>query len=223
MATGAATDGPFWASRRIAAGFGASHRFDGYAALCFPQQHAQHSPRSQRERGADPFLHKELITDSGGPGRRRGGIGQEVAFVVLDGEHGPTDFIEGSIQLNGRSDKGNFPLYGRGGGGCGRGGGLWLNDAAMAHGVYQRFWPEDRVRFQIGGGGGFGDAFTRELERVAEDVRAGLVSAAGAQDDYGVVIDPETGAVDVGGKRTRCARPMSGLGGAMRTSRASGD
>ena len=47
-----------------------------------------------------------------------------------------------------------------------------------------------------GGGGGYGDPFDREPERVAADVRNGFVSPEAALRDYGVQVDPETFAVD---------------------------
>lgn len=47
-----------------------------------------------------------------------------------------------------------------------------------------------------GGGGGWGSPFEREPERVAHDVKQGFVSVEAASRDYGVVVDPETFAVD---------------------------
>ena len=47
------------------------------------------------------------------------------------------------------------------------------------------------------GGGGFGNPFERDVARVVEDVKNGLVSLEGARRDYGVVItDRETLIVD---------------------------
>jgi N-methylhydantoinase B len=42
-------------------------------------------------------------------------------------------------------------------------------------------------------GGGWGDPFTREPERVVRDVRDGYVTVEGAARDYGVIVvgDPE--------------------------------
>jgi N-methylhydantoinase B/oxoprolinase/acetone carboxylase alpha subunit len=48
-----------------------------------------------------------------------------------------------------------------------------------------------------GGGGGLGDPKAREAEKVADEVRDGLLSTAAAGEDYGVAIDPGTGSVDV--------------------------
>jgi N-methylhydantoinase B len=51
------------------------------------------------------------------------------------------------------------------------------------------------------GGGGYGDPRRRPVEKVVADVRDGVVSAAKAESEYGVVIDPKTLAVDAA--RTR--------------------
>ncbi|MDI3470561.1 MAG: N-methylhydantoinase B [Pseudolabrys sp.] len=182
----------FLAIQQHSGGFGASHRFDGYSTLCFPNN-TRNIPIEVTENEAPVrFLRKALVSDSGGPGFNRGGLGQVVEFSILDGEQGPEDFAEGSVRLSNRGETGDFPLQGRCGGGNGRGGGLWLNDKPIDHGIYRRFKPNDRITFQLGGGGGFGVAFKRDAGRVRDDVIAGLVSIEGAARDYGVVIDPRT-------------------------------
>jgi len=58
--------------------------------------------------------------------------------------------------------------------------------------------PGDRITNMNPGGGGFGDPMERAVEKVVWDVRNGLVSIAGAKEDYGVVIsDPASLAVDL--------------------------
>jgi N-methylhydantoinase B len=52
----------------------------------------------------------------------------------------------------------------------------------------------DKLVFSTAGGGGLGDPLERDPERVATEVRRGLVSEAAAADEYGVIIDD--GAVD---------------------------
>jgi N-methylhydantoinase B/oxoprolinase/acetone carboxylase alpha subunit len=197
---------PFFGIQAHSGGFGASHQFDGYSALCFPNNTRNIPVEVSENESPLRFLRKEFITDSAGPGRRRGGFGQEVEFAVLNGEQGPADYVEGSIQMNGRVTESVFPVFGRCGGEVGRGGGLWLNDRDIDHGIHHRFSPNDRIRFQIGGGGGFGDPFEREIELVASDVRAGLVSVEAAAADYGVVVDPKTFAVDVAATNARRAK-----------------
>ena len=49
------------------------------------------------------------------------------------------------------------------------------------------FQPTDALVMVCAGGGGYGDPLDRDPERVARDVRAGLVSASAARDLYGVV------------------------------------
>jgi N-methylhydantoinase B len=53
----------------------------------------------------------------------------------------------------------------------------------------------DRLIFATAGAGGLGDPLTREPERVAVDVRAGLVSVKAARSHYGVVVS-RTGEID---------------------------
>ena len=56
--------------------------------------------------------------------------------------------------------------------------------------------PKGTTYFQqAGGGGGYGDPFLRPVEKVAQEVRNGIISFAAAERDYGVAVDPETFAV----------------------------
>ncbi len=56
--------------------------------------------------------------------------------------------------------------------------------------------PGDRMAFYSAGGGGYGDPFDRDPHDVAEDVLNGYVSIEKACEDYGVIIAPDTLAVD---------------------------
>ena len=63
--------------------------------------------------------------------------------------------------------------------------------------VIETIQPGERAANKNPGGGGYGDPFEREIARVVEDVRNGLVSIEGARRDYGVVItDPAALTVD---------------------------
>ena len=53
-----------------------------------------------------------------------------------------------------------------------------------------------RSASRSGGGGGYGAPFERPVEDVREDVRQGYVSVKAAAEQYGVVVDAETFAVD---------------------------
>ena len=53
------------------------------------------------------------------------------------------------------------------------------------------------VLYQLaGGGGGYGDPRLRDAAKVAREVRNGIISIQQARENYGVVVDPETFAVD---------------------------
>jgi N-methylhydantoinase B len=88
--------------------------------------------------------------------------------------------------------------YGVAGGRAGRTGRIVLNPGtpgerelpAQGDGiVVQR---GDLLRFETCGGGGWGDPLTRDPVWVLRDVARGFVTARGAREDYGVVLDPAT-------------------------------
>ena len=64
--------------------------------------------------------------------------------------------------------------------------------------ILETIKPGQTITNMNPGGGGYGDPFDRLVERVAEDLRNGLVSVRGAAEDYGVVFkNPKTLEVDV--------------------------
>ena len=190
-------------------GFGASARFDGYSTLCFPFN-TRNIPVEVIENEARVYYRKkEFLGDSGGPGYNRGGLGQTVEFCILDGGTAEAHHVESSVRISGRVETGPMPAFGRCGGGIGKGGGLWLNGKEVEHGIYRKLAPGDVVRFEMTGGGGYGDAFVREPERVLQDVLEGKVSQRRAAKDYGVVIEQASGQVDA----ARTARLRSARGG----------
>lgn len=56
--------------------------------------------------------------------------------------------------------------------------------------------PGDAVIISAGGGGGFGDPLERDPEAVRLDVIRGYVSREKARDPYGVIVAPDSAAVD---------------------------
>lgn len=194
----------FMSIAQHAGGFGASSRFDGYPTLCFPNN-TRNIPVEVIENEARVlYLRKEFLKDSGGPGQQRGGLGQEIEFQILPGANELAQHVESSVRISGRSENGVMPAYGRCGGHAGRGGGLWLDDAPVEHGVYRKLAPGQRVRFIMTGGGGYGDALARDPASVLADVIDEVVSVEAAAADYGVHVDPAGRAVDVA--RTQALR-----------------
>jgi N-methylhydantoinase B len=62
------------------------------------------------------------------------------------------------------------------------------------------------VRIETGGGGGWGDPFEREPQRVLADVLGGFVSRGAAERDYGVVLSADGRAVDEAATQARRGR-----------------
>jgi len=123
-----------------------------------------------------------LRTDSGGAGKRRGGLGYEKHYRAL---------VDCRTIVT--ADRVRLGCYGVNGGAAGRPfcvtvdlegaprdlGGLVDGEPVLAGQV---------VRVVTTGGGGWGDPLEREPELVARDVTEGRVSQQAAQDDYGVVL-----------------------------------
>jgi len=185
-------------------GFGGSARQDGHSGLCFPFNTRDIPIEVTENEATIVYLRKELVPDSAGPGRNRGGLGQVIEFEVLGGERGPAEgYLASSVRLSGRSEDSDFPVLGRLGGRNGRGYGLKVNGKDVDHGIYRRLYPGDKVRFQVSGGGGYGDPLEREPARVARDVAEGYVSVEGARVDYAVALNSD---LSVNGAETKKLR-----------------
>jgi N-methylhydantoinase B len=121
----------------------------------------------------------ELIIDSGGAGRLRGGLGVRRDFRLQE----PT-------RLAVRSARQRFPALGLEGG---QPGSLGSFEVVGVDGQIRRIpstatdlplAPGEVVIVRTPGGGGIGDPRERDPERVADDVREGRVSAAAAREIY---------------------------------------
>jgi N-methylhydantoinase B len=119
-----------------------------------------------------------LAVDSGGPGRRRGGLGYDKHIRLLR----DAAFVS-------TADRARLGCYGVAGGMAG------LPYEASVDGRPLPGMNDDvplppgtLLRLRTTGGGGWGDPFEREPDLVLQDVRRGLVSVEAAERDYGVVI-----------------------------------
>jgi N-methylhydantoinase B len=187
-------DGSPWHSVIIrGGGMGASSSNDGYYDYIFPANGAN-TPVEIFESDTPLIVEsRELLTDSGGAGRTKGGLGRRVVFRVPDGEGAPRPPVNLGIQ----SGRFRYPPQGLFGGLDGSRARFEVNgEPGNPYGL-TRLSPGDRVVMDAAGGGGFGDPFERDPDAVAHDVAQGYVSVEKAGKQYGVVIDPETGKVDV--------------------------
>lgn len=171
-------------------GYGARATKDGIDAVQPHGQNTENSPIEETEANYPVMITRyELIPDSEGAGRFRGGLGlrrdylfdHEVVFSVL-------------------SDRAKFPPWGLEGGLPGRLAKYIVNPDTEHRECSSKtsivLHPGDVFSVQMGGGGGYGPPWEREPGRVLLDVLAERVSPERARAAYGVVIDPATGSVD---------------------------
>jgi N-methylhydantoinase B len=158
-------------------GSGARPRQDGLSATAFPSG-VRAMPVEVTEAGAPIVIwRKELRPDSGGPGHRRGGLGQ----IVEVGARGDETF-----EVLAMYERVRTPASGRDGGHDGAAGVVRLTSGgAMRAKGLQRIPQGDRLVLELPGGGGLGDPLTRPAARIAEDVAEGLVTAEAAARVYG--------------------------------------
>lgn len=132
----------------------------------------------------------EMVTDSGGAGKWRGGLGYRRTLLMTDVP------ITGS-QCSDRHEVKPWAIFGGQPGG--NGGTLIKKDGSDAWTTVKElygkvssskyanvtFEPGDRVKLTAPGGGGYGNPRERDPAAVAEDVAEGYVSREAAQQIYG--------------------------------------
>jgi N-methylhydantoinase B len=130
----------------------------------------------------------EYLLDSAGAGQWRGGLGIKTRYELRGENVKVVTFGDGDVEPA-------FGLFG------GKEGSLNFIDLIYPKGKRHRTTTKDLIEgippgtvwYQhAGGGGGYGDPRLRPAEKVARDVRNGVVSAAVARKDYGVVVNPKT-------------------------------
>ncbi|MCU1560753.1 hydantoinase B/oxoprolinase family protein [Mycetocola sp.] len=127
--------------------------------------------------------------DSAGAGKHRGGVGVSRVYR----------FTADSVGI-GLVYKTTSPPWAVGGGREALPNGMTINRGTSAErsgsGNYNKLAAGETLDNSTGGGGGWGNPFERDPNAVAKDVRNGFVSAGAAAEQYGVVVDPVTFAVD---------------------------
>ena len=174
-------------------GWGGRATKDGNNALCIPNGNCALQPVEILETRY-PILYEALAIHEGsaGAGKNRGGFGYYRQLQVLSEYLRVSCFIE----------KEKHRPWGLFGGKPGKNSAMLVRREADSEwgtftglfgvacngkfsDVYLR--KGDRVRIVTSGGGGYGDPLERDLERIAEDVLQGFISASQAAEEYGVV------------------------------------
>jgi N-methylhydantoinase B len=176
-----------------ASGMGASFSADGVNCTHFPAN-SSNTPCEILESDT-PLLvvRRAMLADTGGPGKFRGGLGQEIMWKVPEGGDAP----RGPVTVATVMARVKEPPHGIFGGKPATRGRYLVNDVDVPWGGLIYCKPGDTLRFIQPGGGGYGNPFERDPEMVAADVRNAYVSLQKAREDYGVIVDPVTFAVDV--------------------------
>ncbi len=185
----------------MAGGWGGLPTKDGMDAV---QSHVQNTENSAIEETENnlPFMitRYELIPDSEGAGRYRGGLGLRRDWKFPGHEATLTVF----------SDNRKFAPWGLFGGGSGSPSKYILNPNGEAKELPSKvtlhLQPDSVISYRTPGGGGYGPALERDPEQVLRDVTQGKVTPERARDTYGVVLDASGKAVDLQATRTERTR-----------------
>ncbi|MBT3701862.1 MAG: hydantoinase B/oxoprolinase family protein, partial [Alphaproteobacteria bacterium] len=158
-----------------AGGTGARPRQDGLSATAFPSG-VKAMPIEVVESNAPIVVwRKELRPNSAGEGRYRGGFGQDIEVATIDGR---------PCGLFAMFDRTTVQARGREGGESGSFGKLGLTSGQdLEPKGLQIIGPNERMYFELPGGGGFGPATDRDPGLVGDDQRAGLYSVNPDADD----------------------------------------
>ena len=191
----------------IAVSHGACPFGDGLDAIY--QRHNENYPGEFMEMEYPLRLERYAIsTDSGGPGKYRGGCGvvRDVRLLADEGTFGLR--VENNL----------FPAWGVAGGMGGGVSRVVMNPGTPDEREIRAFSDDnhwkcgDLVRICTAGGGGWGDPLERDAERVLDDVKDGFVSLESALSSYGVVIDPEALQFDAPGTEAKRMGMLSARG-----------
>ena len=158
-------------------GTGARPSSDGLDATAFPS--GVIGTQVELAESVAPLIvwRRELRPDSGGAGRHRGGHGQIIEVGSAE---------NATLQIAAAFDRVTFPARGRDGGSNGACGTVRLSSGRHLNGKgEQDIPPDETLRIETPGGGGYGDPAARDPGLIAADLKSGLVTPAAARRDYG--------------------------------------
>jgi N-methylhydantoinase B len=167
----------------IGGGYGARASKDGIDAIQPHGQNTENSPVEETEANYPVrIIRYELVPDSEGAGRFRGGLGLRRDYS-----------FEGETRFSVLADRAKFPPWGFAGGLPATPARYVRNPDTEPERYPSKFStllePGEVIQVQMGGGGGYGDPLERDPEAVLEDVLDEKISVARAKAAYGVVID----------------------------------
>jgi N-methylhydantoinase B len=184
-------------------GGGATLQTDGAGGMGTANGSLRNTPIESIEAHIPVVIQRyELLPDSGGAGRTRGGWGLQLDFRVL---------VPNSIVTARNMERCRFEPWGLAGGRASQTTRVWVSRSGRPAEEIGKFDvltlnPGDVVSLRATGGGGYGSPTERDPALVAADVRSGLLSRECALSDYGVATDGQ----GVDHDATRRARSAGG-------------
>ena len=178
----------------LAGGYGARELSDGPDAVQTHGQNTENAPVEETEINYPVrIVRYELVEDSEGAGRHRGGLGLRRDYLFPDHD----------VSFTILADRERWGPAGLFGGEAGQKATYTLNPdhnaVELGSKVTVQLTPGDVISYRTCGGGGYGSPLERDPVLVLRDVREGKVGLARAQAVYGVVVDPFTWQVDSAG------------------------
>jgi N-methylhydantoinase B len=149
-------------------GMGATMQGDGQSCLSWPSNVSSTSVEISEHIAPLRFHHKRLRPGSGGAGRHRGGLGQEISIESRS---------EDPIAVSFLAERTVFPAFGIEGGAAGSPGAVRINDQAVDPKRQYILRHGDRVLLATPGGGGHGDPAGRDPAVLDADRAEGYIDA----------------------------------------------
>ena len=163
-------------------GLGAGAARDGEGCFIFPANGAN-TPVEILESDSPLIVERrELLPDSGGPGRQRGALGRREVFRVPDDAYAPQFPVSLAIQ----SGRFRLPPEALFGGKPGARAQFLVNGKPGDPYGLTQLKPGDTVVMDAAGGGGYGNPRERERQALDRDLREGKVSPESARRDYDI-------------------------------------
>jgi N-methylhydantoinase B len=161
-------------------GTGARPLKDGLNAVGFPSGVAGVPAEVIESLSPVVMKRRQLRPDSGGAGTCRGGLGQLTEF----GRRG-----DGKWSVSSIADRTKYPAPGLLGGKTGAPGEVTLGNGTRPNPkALVDLQAGDVVHLNLPGGGGYGDPFQRDPDKVLSDVIEGYITPEHAETEYGVAI-----------------------------------
>ncbi len=164
-----------------AGGMGAGLGLDGLSATGFPSG-VRCTPVEVTE-AVSPIIiwRKELLADSGGAGKYRGGHGQVMEYGHVNDE---------AFTLSAMFERVQNPAEGRLHGHAGKAGKLYTSSGTTLRAKGQQSIPAgERLILEMPGGGGVGNPLERDSKAVLDEIADELISPESARSVYGLIPD----------------------------------